>query len=127
MNQKRTLFEPVTARLMIGSNLMIRLALAAALTQITPASENTPRPAFAEWADVPALGQLIVGGLYEKSEAYYVWEGHQRHNITVHATDGEYYGIDIRQGYLTLDYGITKKLAADVDIGVTSIGCALFC
>jgi outer membrane putative beta-barrel porin/alpha-amylase len=125
MNRK--LFKPAKGRLILfNSRMLPTLTLAAALTRIALATENTPRPAFAEWADVPALGQLVVGGLYEQSEAYYVWEGHQRHNITVHATDGEYYGIDIRQGYLTLDYGITKKLAADFDIGVSSIGWRSF-
>lgn len=89
-------------------------------------SENTPRPYFGKWADVPALGQLVVGGLYEQSEAYYVWQGHDRHNITVHAQDGEHYGIDVRQGYLMLDYGLTERWAMDFDIGVSSIGWRSF-
>ena len=49
---------------------------------------------------VPAEGQLVVGAFYEQSEAYHVWAGLQQHNITVHTSDGESYGIDIRQGDL---------------------------
>jgi hypothetical protein len=100
--------------------------LSAALTHISLATENVPRPPFAQWADVPELGQLVVGALFQQSEAYYVWEGHQRHNITVHPPDGENYGIDIRQGYIMLDYGITKKLAADVEFGATTVGWRSF-
>ena len=109
-----------------ASAIWVSLILVAELAPIALATENTPRPPFAQWADLPAPEQLVVGGYYEQSEAYYVWEGHQRHNITIHAADGEYYGIDIRQGYLTLDYGITRKLAADLDIGVVSIGWRSF-
>jgi len=110
----------------LGGALRLGLLLLAGLPAITLATENTPRPPFAEWADVPAVGQLIVGGYYEQSEAYYVWQGHQRHNITIHASDGESYGIDVRQGYLTLDYGITKQLAADLDVGAASMGWRSF-
>jgi hypothetical protein len=110
----------------LGGALRLGLLFLAGLPRIILATENTPRPPFAQWADVPAIGQLIAGGYYEQSEAYYVWQGHQRHNITIHASDGEPYGIDVRQGYLTLDYGITKQLAADLVVGATSIGWRSF-
>ena len=35
---------------------------------------------------------------------------------------GENYGIDVRQGYFTFDYGITEKWAADLNIGATTVG-----
>ena len=35
---------------------------------------------------------------------------------------GENYGIDVRQGYFTFDYGITEKWAADLNLGATTVG-----
>ena len=73
------------------------------------------------------MGQLVFGTLYEQSEAYYIWAGSQRHNITIHTTDGESYGIDIRQGYFTFDYGLTERWAARIlDIGATTVGWRSF-
>jgi hypothetical protein len=90
------------------------------------ASENVPRRPFAEWADIPAKDQLVFGILYQQSEAYYVWEGRDRNNITVHANNGESYGIDIRQGYFTLDYGLTERWALDINFGGTTVGWRSF-
>ena len=90
------------------------------------ASEDAPHRPFAEWADVPLKGQLIAGALYQQSEAYYAWEGVTRKNITFHTADGESYGIDIRQGYFTLNYGITEKWAADLNFGATTLGWRSF-
>src|SRR5271157_2756497 len=102
------------------------LFLALALAQPTLAAEDTPRRPFAQWANLPAEGQLIIGALYEQSEAYYIWAGSQRHNITIPANQGESYGIDVRQGYFTFDYGLTEKWAADLDLGVTTVGWRSF-
>jgi len=102
------------------------LFLAAALPWGASASENAPRRPFAQWADVPERGQFVWGTLYEQSESYYIWEGLTRHNITLKAQDGESYGIDIRQGYFTLDYGITEKWAVDVNFGGTTVGWRSF-
>ncbi|HYA79239.1 MAG TPA: hypothetical protein VED19_01865 [Candidatus Nitrosopolaris sp.] len=88
----------------------------------TQASEDEPRRPFAEWADVPLPGQLIFGTLYEQSEAYHVWEmGNDRMPANFRTGD-ENYGIDVRQGYFTFDYGITEKWAADLNIGATTVG-----
>jgi hypothetical protein len=122
MNLKKTSLNPMPP---VKGGLFFVL-MTAALTQGLLASENAPRAPFAQWADIPALGQLVVGALYEQSEAYYVWEGHERHNITVHSQNGESYGIDIRQGYLSLDYGITERWAADVELGATTVGWRSF-
>jgi len=102
------------------------MAVSAALTQTALASEDTPRRPFAEWADVPAEGQLVWGTFYEQSEAYYIWAGSERHGITIHASNGESYGIDVRQGYFTLDYGLTERWAADVNFGATTVGWRAF-
>ena len=40
--------------------------------------------------------------------------------------NGEHYGIDINQGYLTFQYGITEKWAADLAMGCTTAGWRAF-
>ena len=93
-----------------------------ALAQSLVASENEPRRPFAQLADLPEPGQLIFGTLYEQSEAYHVWEmGNDRVPVN-YRTGGENYGIDVRQGYFTFDYGITKNWAADLNVGATTVG-----
>jgi hypothetical protein len=89
------------------------------------ASENVPHAPFAQWADVPAPGQLVTGLFYDESEAYHIWAKNEYNNITVHS-GGERYGIDINQGWLTLQYGITKQWAADLSIGYTTVGWRAF-
>ena len=116
--------SPITARLQILQLSLLALLLAA--TSGARASEDAPRRPFAQWADVPAQGQVVWGTLYQQSEAYYVWSGTTRHNITVIPADGEHYGIDIRQGYFTLDYGLTERLAVDANFGATTVGWRSF-
>ena len=89
------------------------------------ASENVPHAPFAQWAEVPEPGQLVAGLFYDESEAYHIWAKNDYHNITVHA-NGERYGIDINQGWLSLQYGITKQWAADLSIGYTTVGWRAF-
>src|SRR5436305_14226162 len=88
------------------------LALFATSYNLATASENVPHRPFAQWADVPDKGQFVAGLVYEESEAYHIWASGQYHNVTVKSS-GEYYGIDINQGYVALQYGITEKWAAD--------------
>lgn len=89
------------------------------------ASENVPHRPYAEWAEVPAQGQFVFGLVYEESEAYRIWADRESHDITVKSS-GESYGIDINQGYLALQYGITEKWAADFNIGATTVGWRAF-
>ncbi len=89
------------------------------------ASDNVPMRPFAMWADVPLQGQFVIGGVYEESEAYHMWAAGKYANITTHA-GGESYGNDINQGYLSLQYGITERWAADLNIGYTSMGWRFF-
>jgi len=87
-----------------------------------PAGENEPRRPFAQWADLPQPGQWLFGTFYEQSEAYHIWQqGNNRVAVNTRV-DGENYGVDVRQGYFTLDYGIAEKWAADVNIGGTTVG-----
>ena len=63
--------------------------------------------------------------VYEQSESYHIYASGQQYNITVKA-GGENYGIDIRQGYFALQYGITERWAADLKIGGTTVGWRTF-
>jgi hypothetical protein len=89
------------------------------------ASENVAHEPFAQWADVPDRGQLVVRLTYEESEAYHFWAGDKRHLVDF-AANGEHYGIDINQGYVSLQYGFTEKWAADLSIGATTVGWRYF-
>jgi hypothetical protein len=106
-------------------SMVLASSLLAGSLAILNASENVPHRPFAEWADVPLAGQFIFGGVYEESEAYHIWAKSQKYDITV-TSAGEYYGIDINQGYATVQYGINERWAADLNIGYTSIGWRSF-
>jgi hypothetical protein len=112
------------------SNLTRILAFAFTLLWFTPtqrlsASENAPHAPFAEWAGVPEPGQLVVGAHYRESEAYYFWAGNTRYRAD-YSLRGEHYGIDINQGYLAFQYGLTEKWAADLSVGYTAAGWRYF-
>ena len=89
------------------------------------ASENVAHAPFAEWADVAEHGQLIARLTYQESEAYYFWAGHTRYQVDWHQ-NGEHYGIDINQGYLTLQYGLNSRWTADLTVGYTTAGWRFF-
>src|SRR4051812_27188727 len=114
-------FAQLVRRQAALSAVLILLASSRTLT----ASENVPYRPFAMWADVPASGQFVAGLVYEESEAYHIWAGGQYRNVTVKAC-GESYGIDINQGFVSLQYGITEKWAADASIGATTAGWRYF-
>jgi hypothetical protein len=90
------------------------------------ASEDAPHRPFALWADLPAPGQFVFGMVYEESEAYHIWAHGRSYDITVRPPDGENYGIDVNQGFLALQYGITEKWAADLNIGGATVGWRTF-
>ena len=101
-------------------------SLTLALPQNMSATENVPHAPFAEWADLPAPGQLVVGLFYDESEAYHIWaNGGKRYNVDT-LKDGEHYGIDVNQGYFTFQYGIAKRWAADLNVGATTVGWRTF-
>src|SRR5581483_5350268 len=89
------------------------------------ASENVPHTPFAEWADVPAYGKLVVRGTYQESEAYDFWAGNTRFKSDT-ISEGEHHGIDINQGYVTLQYGLTERWVADLSVGFTTVGWRFF-
>ena len=101
------------------------LLLTSALAPAVLASEDVPQAPFAYWAEVPAAGQFICGEVYEQSKSYTIYANGQQYDIKVRA-GGENYGIDIRQGYLALQYGITERWAADLEIGGTTVGWRAF-
>jgi hypothetical protein len=102
------------------------VGLALALAATAQATENTPQEPFGAWADVPWKGQFVLGLTYLESEAYTIWARGTPYDVTVHPPDGQKYGIDINQGWLTLQYGITEKWAADLSVGFTSEGWRSF-
>ncbi len=104
---------------------ILGLAVCLALAPALRASENVPHRLFAQWADLPAAGQFVLGLVYEESEAYHIYVNGAAHNVTAHA-GGESYGIDINQGYLALQYGITERWAADLNIGATTAAWRFF-
>lgn len=112
----------------ISFNFGLGLVLAAScLTAGTRlfATENVPHAPFAQWADLPKSGDLVTGLNYQESEAYYIWAGSTRYNVDQRA-EGEHYGIDINQGYISLQYGINEHWAADLAIGATTAGWRYF-
>ena len=84
-------------------------------------TENASRKPFAEWANVPNPGQLTVRLWYLEGEAYHVWYGRQRQDITLNK-HGEDYGIDPMQGMILLEYGLAPKWAADLNVGYGTVG-----
>lgn len=93
--------------------------------QTMMASENAPHRPFAYWANLPEQGQLVVGLVYSESEAYHMWARGQYHNITWDA-GGEHYGVDVNQGYLSLQYGLKERWTLDLNIGLTTAGWRCF-
>lgn len=86
------------------------------------ASENVPHAPFGQWATVPLPGEWIFGAVYQESESYHIWaNGGTRYNVDFQK-GGEHYGIDITQGYLTIQYGINENWAADFAAGATTTG-----
>src|SRR5258705_129942 len=108
-----------------AGNWITFVIVASFLACITQASENVPHRPFAMWADVPPQGQFVVGLVYEESEAYHFWAGHDDHNVRF-KVGGESYGIDINQGYFALQYGLTERWALDLNVGGTTSGWRYF-
>ncbi len=96
-----------------------------ALTLPAVASENVPHRPFAYLANMPEKGQLVVGILYEESEAYRIMAPRNQYDVT-YKQDGESYGIDTTQGYLTFQYGLKERWALDLSVGGTTVGSRSF-
>lgn len=89
------------------------------------ATENVPHAPFAQWAELPAPGRFVAGLTYQESEAYHIWAGRTQHDVTWEKA-GEEYGIDINQGYLTFQYGMNDRWAADLAVGYTTAAWRTF-
>jgi hypothetical protein len=84
-------------------------------------TENETRKPFAEWALLPVPKQFTIRLWYMEGEAYHVWYGRQRQDITVHK-QGEDYGIDPMQGMVLMEYGLAPSWAADLNVGYGTVG-----
>jgi len=89
------------------------------------ASENVPHRPFAYLANLPVKGQFIAGFLYEESEAYHILAPRRQYDVT-YKKEGESYGIDATQGYVTAQYGLTERWAFDLSAGATTVGSRSF-
>jgi hypothetical protein len=85
------------------------------------ASETLPRKPFAEWANLPAEKEFTLRLWYIEAEAYHVWYGRDRRNITVRK-QGEDYGIDPMYGIIAMEYGLSERWAADLNMGYATVG-----
>jgi hypothetical protein len=85
------------------------------------ADEDVPHAPFAQWADTPDYGQFVATLFYDRSEAYHMWWGPHNtfQDITLNR-NGEFYGNDTQQGYLTMQYGLADKWAFDISLGVAT-------
>src|SRR5437879_5135081 len=101
------------------------IGLTTALVSSVLAAENVPHRPFAQWAELPAPGQFVAGVVYEESEAYHIYVKGVSYNVTYHFA-GESYGIDVNQGYVTLQYGISDRWAADLNVGGTTAAWRYF-
>ncbi len=110
---------------LIRSSVCASAALLLCASQPLCGSENVPHAPFAEWANVPERGQLTARLTYQESESYYIWAGNHRYK-TDWRKGGEHYGIDINQGYLSLQYGLNERWAADLAVGYTTVGWRYF-
>jgi hypothetical protein len=111
---------PLFARLLWAVAMLLYVTC-----QNVSATENVPHAPFGEWANVPDDGQLLVRATYQESEAYYFWASGKRYLVDFHH-NGEHYGIDINQGYVSFQYGLTERWAADLAIGYTTLGWRYF-
>jgi len=101
--------------------LALMTAALMALVPAAPASEDVPHRPFAYWADVPDQGQFVAGFVYSQAEAYHIWAAGKYHNVSW-PDNGESYGNDNHQGYLTLQYGLTERCALDLSVGYVFAG-----
>src|SRR6267154_446698 len=95
------------------------VGIALASVSSARATENVPHRPFGQWAELPAPGEWVAGIVYEESEAYHIFVKGASYNVTYHSADGESYGIDINRGYIALQYGISDRWAADLNVGGT--------
>jgi hypothetical protein len=105
--------------------LLTRILTSLGLAGSAWASEDVPHLPFAQWANVPAPGQFVAGVVYQESESYHIWVQRTETGIKWRAA-GESYGIDINQGYMTFQYGLDEKWAADLNVGFTTCGWRYF-
>jgi hypothetical protein len=117
--------SPIASWPSAGCLFTIGLLLALALPRTALGSENVPHQPYGDWANVPKEGEFTFGLRYDQSSSYHIWASGKQYDVKV-TSGGEYYGIDNTQGYVTLQYGITERWAADLGIGYATEGWRKF-
>ena len=107
------------------SATLATLLLASALAPTAQASEDVAQRPFGYWADLPTQGQFVLGMVYEQAKAYTIYADGQRVPVKIRS-GGENYGIDTRQGYFALQYGLNARWAFDLEAGGTTVGWRSF-
>jgi len=80
------------------------------------ATENLPQIPFAEAARLPEVKQFVVTPWYDYSTFRKLWIGHTKTSIELEPKDD----FEVNNGMLRLEYGVSKQIALDVNVGYTS-------
>src|SRR5262245_54881516 len=92
------------------------LVLCAGLPLLATATENLPQIPFAQTAILPEKTQLVVTPWYSYSVFRRVWIGSEKTSIDI-LPQGDF---ELNDGMLRLDYGLTERVAFDLNLGATS-------
>jgi hypothetical protein len=92
------------------------LAVSAAFPLLLQGTENLPQIPFAETARLPEPKQFVITPWYDYSMFRKLWIGHSKTSIELQSKDD----FELNNGMLRLDYGISKRIALDVNVGYTS-------
>src|SRR5262245_29676588 len=97
--------------------IVVALALSLVLPFVCTATQNLPQIPFAQTAIVPDKDQLIITPWYAYSVFRDVWIGQKKTSIQIFPKDD----CELNDGMLRLDYGVTERLALDLNMGATSV------
>src|SRR5215471_20919495 len=82
----------------------------------TMAKENLPRIPFAEAAHLPEPNQFVVTPWYYYTVFRKLWIGDKKTSIEIEPQQD----FELNDGMLRVDYGVNRRFALDLNLGVTS-------
>lgn len=80
------------------------------------ATENLPRIPFAESAQLPEPNQFVVTPWYYYTVFRKLWIGDKKTSIEIEPQQD----FELNDGMLRVDYGVNRRFALDLNVGVTS-------